>query len=644
MPSIHKIAALGLCACLLGQALFADDCSDDPAVQAMERAVKADPHNATNNYNLAVAYYQKQCYDPAIGAFERTAKLLKGDSQAQSDMRADCYGILGALYYQVKQDDDQAIKDFKLALAIKPGDKDSLNGISMACMKAGRPDEAAQYLQQAIDADPGNVEARYRMAVIQNGKLEAQGKKADPKLRALVMKDFLETVKRGDPSRSGRPADARKEILTASYTRLGELYRDAGQNQKAVEVLARAVQISPDDFSSRFILGQVYFNLKDYASMIEQYKKAVELDPKQKLARFNLGVAYINQEQFYEAWTQFKAISELDPSDSEALALMGQELENAVNQQLTLGTAKYTAEDFAGAKEAFQEVLTMDPKNAQATEYLNKVEEQVVKGYAQDMKQAKADLRAHKHEDAAEALEKALALKPDDPEALALKAKTHANISKLVRRTLAAGNAAFRVKDYETAETDWKRALAFKVGKAKASADLAKLHRITRAEIGAQLKKAASAMRARRYVDARNAYKAALAVDHNNAAANNGLAQVNTLINAKVKDMLAKGHRAMDGGNKTMAKRKFEAVLTLDATNSDANTMITKLTGSESKVKVDADKVKALYYKGVDLYVNNKIKEAIVTWQALLKLDPNNNEAKMNVARAQAKLRALANL
>ena len=636
--------SLCLCVCLGGATLSAADCGDDPAVQAMEKAVKADSKNATNNYNLAVAYYQKQCYEPAIDAFERTAKLLKGDNQAQNDMRADCYGILGALYYQVKQDDDNAIKYFKLALAIKPDDKDSLNGISMACVKAGKPDEAAKYLQQAIQADPHNIEARYRMAVILNGKLEAAGKQATPELRAAVLTAFEDAVKRADPDKDVHPKDEYKDFLTASYTRLGELYRDAGQNQKAVDVLTRVVKIAPDDFSSRFILGQVYFNLKDYAAMIEQYKKAVDLDPKQKLARFNLGVAYINQEQFFEAWEQFKAISELDPSDSEALALMGQELENAVNQKLTLGTAKYTAEEYADAKDAFAAVLAMDPKNRQAKDYLDKVNEQVDKGFNLDMKQARSAIKAKKLEDAAEALERALALKPDDPDAVALKDQTHANTSKLLKRTLSAAEAAFKAKDYESAEADWTRALSFKEGKAKAQLALDKLHKLTNGQVSAQLKKAGTALRAKKYVDARNDFKAALAVDHNNADATNGLAQVNTLISDKVKDMLAKGHKAMDGGDKTAAKGKFEAVLKLDTNNADANAMITKMTGAESKTKVNADKVKTLYYQGVDLYVNNKIKEAITTWQQLLVLDPSNNDAKKNIERAEAKMKALANL
>jgi tetratricopeptide (TPR) repeat protein len=645
-PSARRRSLAALLAFLLLPvgALSASECGDDPAVQAMEKAVKADDHNAINNYNLAVAYYQKQCFDQAIDAFERTLKLLKGGGESQDDMRADCEGILGALYYQVRQDNDDAIKHFKACLALRPGDKDSLNGISMAYNKAGKPDAAAEYLQQAIAADPHNVEARYRMATIQNDKLEAAGKKATAAMRDKVQAAFEQVVRIGDPDHDSKPADDVKDLLDQSYTRLGELYRAGGQNQKAVEALNRAIAIAPDDINSRFILGQVYFDLKDYASMIVQYQKVVDLDPKQEKARFNLGVAYINQEQFFEAWQQFKAISELDPSDSEALGLMGQELENAVNQKLALGTARYTAEDYGEAKTAFEAVLTMDPKNKQAKEYLEKVDEQVNKSYQSLVAQAKAALKSHKKEEAVEALEKALALKPDDPEATSMKNAIHADISKLVKAYLAKGENAFKNKDYENAESYWTKAQGFNAGKAKATANLARLHKLTGAQISASLKTARLALKNKGYEKARKAFEAALAVDKENAEANNGLAQVNTIISDKTKLHMAKGHKAMDSGDKATAMAEFNAVVKLDPTNADANSMIHKLTGSDSRAKVDAEKAKTLYYQGVDLYVNNKIKEAVNTWKEVLKIDPDNTDAQKNIQRAEAKLKALANL
>lgn len=625
----------------------AADCGDDPAVQAMERAVKADARNATNNYNLAVAYYQKQCYDPAIDAFERTIKLLKGDNQSQQDMKADCYSILGALYFQVRGDADVSIKDFKLALQIKPDDKDSLNGLSLALIKAGKTDEAEQFLRQTIAADPANVPARYRLAVLLNDRLEGAKKSQAALLRPKVQAAFEQTVKAGDPDPGESPKDEYKDFLALSYTRLGELYRDQDLDRKAEAALTRAVKLAPEDINCRIILGQVYFKLKDYAAMIAQYQKAVELDPKQTVARFNLGVAYSSQELHFEAWQQFKAVTDLEPSNSEALAMVSQELDGAIGQKLALGTAKYTAEEFADAKQAFDDVLTMDPKNKQAAQYLAMVNTQVDKGYATYMKQARAALKAKKQEDAAEAVEKALSLRPDDADALALKEQTHANISKLVKRYLGDGDAAYRTKDYDGAVKAWTRALDFREGKAKAEADLAKLHAMTDSQVSGQLRQAKAALKAKDYAKARAAFRQALAVDRENGEAKNGLTQVNTLIADRVKDRVGKGKKAMAEGDKVGAKALLDSALKLDPDNAEANSMVKKMTGTESNAKLNADNAKALYYKGVDQYVNNKIKEAISTWQEVLAKAPDSEvagDAAKNIARAQTKLKALANL
>lgn len=639
MRSLNALLAL-LLALPLTAPLVAADCGDDPAVQAMEKAVKADSKNATNNYNLAAAYYNKQCYEQAIDAFERTAKLVKGDGSAQTDMRFECYSALGGLYYQAKQDPGNAIKYFKQALELRPSDKDSLNGISMAYMKSGDNAQATTFLKKTILADPKNVEAHYRMAVLLNQELEKQGKAADPKLRAEVIDAFDRCAKLAE----GHNAKEHAEVLLVSYTRLGELYRDSEQSEKAVAVLTKAVQLEPKDFNSRFILGQMYYNLKNYAAMIEQYKAAVEIDPQQKLARFNLGVAYINQEQYFEAYDQFKAITVIDAGDSEALALMGQTLQRAVDQQLSEGASKYTAEEYPDAKAAFEKVLTMDPKNKTANDYLAKVDAALEKAFQALITQAKSNLKQKKQEDAAEALEKALTLKPDDKEATELRKKTKANISKLVARYLKTADNAYKAGNYELAERGWKQAASFREGKKKAEAGLAKLNKKVGTELGAALKKAKASLKKKDLLAARNAFRAALAVQKENAEARNGLAQVSTQISDKVKKLVDKGRAYFDDGDKKGARSSFDSALKLDPTNADANSYITRLTGSQSKAKVDAEKVKTLYYQGVDLYVNNKIKEAIATWKELLKLDPNHQDAQKNIARAELKLKALANL
>jgi cytochrome c-type biogenesis protein CcmH/NrfG len=68
------------------------------------------------------------------------------------------------------------------------------------------------------------------------------------------------------------------------------------------------------------------------------------------------------------------------------------------------------------------------------------------------------------------------------------------------------------------------------------------------------------------------------------------------------------------------------------------------LTGQQSVQKADAEKVKALYYEGVNLYINGKIHEAIAKWQECLKHDPGNVNAQNNIKKAQVKLQSIEKL
>ena len=616
----------------------AADCSEDTAVQAMERAVKADSKNPNNNFNLATAYYNKQCYDQAIGAFENTLKLVKGDSQQEKDMRFDVTSTLGGLYFQGRQDPGTAVKYFKQALALKPSDGYSLNGISMALVKDGKTDEAMDYLKKALLADRGNVEAHYRMAVLLNQKLEAAKEPAD-KLRNEVIAAFDKTADLAEGKKGT------EEIRVASYTRLGELYRDTKQSAKAVEVLNKAIKLAPNDFNSHFILGQMYYNEKNFAAMIDEYKKAVEIDPNQKLSRFNLGVAYINQEQYAEAYDQFKAITDIDKNDSESLVLMGQTLERAVDQLLTSATSKYTAEDLGGAKADFEKVLTLDPKNKTASEYLGKVTKAVDKAFAEQMDKAKKFLKAKKKEDAAEALERALAMKPDDEEAKKLRSETKADIGKLVKRYLAQGDRAYDAENYESAEKLWKQAQGFRQGKESATKKLAKLTKKTSGALASALKEAKNALKKKDLAKARTAFRKAKAVAPSNAEATNGLNQVNNQIADKVAKAITKAKKALDDDKKSVAKNALDEALKLDPNSSEAKELYAKASGgNENKAVKNQEKIKQLYYQGVDLYVNNKIKEAISVWEELLTLDKDNVDAQKNIARAKAKLKALASL
>jgi cytochrome c-type biogenesis protein CcmH/NrfG len=137
-----------------------------------------------------------------------------------------------------------------------------------------------------------------------------------------------------------------------------------------------------------------------------------------------------------------------------------------------------------------------------------------------------------------------------------------------------------------------------------------------------------------------NAYR----VDSSNVEVKDGLFKTKREIRGKVDSLLSEGTSLFDAGDKIKSKQKFEAVLTLDPNNEKANEFIQKMTGQQAQEKVDADKVKSLYYEGVNNYINGNIHDAVQKWQECLKLDPSNVNAKENINKAMAKLQSIEQL
>ncbi len=65
---------------------------------------------------------------------------------------------------------------------------------------------------------------------------------------------------------------------------------------------------------------------------------------------------------------------------------------------------------------------------------------------------------------------------------------------------------------------------------------------------------------------------------------------------------------------------------------------------SKHYMEVNADKVKALYYDGIQLYINGEIKEAVQKWKECLQEDPEFMPAQDKIATARAKLRNISRI
>jgi len=129
--------------------------------------------------------------------------------------------------------------------------------------KARRHDLARAHYQRAIDAarDPDSIAfARHEYAETLVTWGEA------PEARAQL-----------EIAAAAKPADA------SVWHDLGILRHDAGDDPGAIQALARAVQLAPDDARPRTALAALYWKRGDKANAAREYRGMLELDLPERL-------------------------------------------------------------------------------------------------------------------------------------------------------------------------------------------------------------------------------------------------------------------------------------------------------------------------------------------------------------------------
>ena len=183
-------------------------------------------------------------------------------------------------------------------------------------------------LKRLLSAEPASVELRFRLAKT----LE----KLDRKQEAIRQYEMaLEYAKSAD--------------RLAIYKTLGYLYSKVAQQDKAIAVYLKAVEIDKKDANLYYNLADLYDKAGDKDKANQFLSEALKLKPEDLESRVALAEDLIAKGSLQEAENHLRLVLKTKPDSVRALILMGNLLEKRGDKK--------------GLREVYEKLLSLDPKN-----------------------------------------------------------------------------------------------------------------------------------------------------------------------------------------------------------------------------------------------------------------------------------------
>jgi len=233
----------------------------------------------------------------------------------------------------------------------------------------------------------------------------------------FIMRAQSQTSPKTKPAVPSKP----QKLANPLNDLLDEAQRDIDQKQfeAAIAPLQKVLAEQPDFAYGHFQLAYVYTALKKPKEAQAEYERAAVLDPKMSAAYVNLGMLLLDNREDAAAVAPLRKAVELLPAESRPRYLLAVALDRSG--------------DRAGAAEAFEALLHLDPNDITAIEYLGWVTLRSGKSADAEVRFRRAvevqpngadgvrglaeSLEAQKKPEAVAAYRDYLALRPDDSQA-----------------------------------------------------------------------------------------------------------------------------------------------------------------------------------------------------------------------------------
>lgn len=157
-------------------------------------------------------------------------------------------------------------------------------------------DRALRNYTRALKLAPHFTQALNNRAAIY--MISGQYQKAKPDIQR-----FIELLPHADPTK---------------YQNLGQIYREEGDYDKALEYYQKAVEMNPQIHNAWYNIAYILITTGKHQEALKPLKQAINLRPRNAQNYVAQGMAYVGMEQYEKALSDFKKAISLDSSNLEA--------------------------------------------------------------------------------------------------------------------------------------------------------------------------------------------------------------------------------------------------------------------------------------------------------------------------------------
>jgi tetratricopeptide (TPR) repeat protein len=356
---------------MTGLAMVYTDLGDTKAAADLLRKVADKSPNTRSLTNLAGVYEQMKDYSLAAEMLRRALEQQPGNSDLEHALAQDLL---------LSDQTDDALKLYEKLVADDPKDSQSLLRVSQIYRQKRDFAKARQAAEKAKEVDPSNLELQYNDVTL----LEAEGKLPDA---IKTLKGILDTTAKKTYSAGER---ANRAML---LDRLGFLYRSSEQYPQAVEIYRQIAELDPDSASRASAeIVEAYRLAKEFTKAEAEADAASKKYPDDRVVRavhaslladlgkIDQAVAetrklmdgkndretYVSLAQIYEKSKNFSEMAKSLDS-AEKLSTASEDKEAIIFMR---GAMYERMKNFTGAEEEFRKVLTLNPDNGSALNYL----------------------------------------------------------------------------------------------------------------------------------------------------------------------------------------------------------------------------------------------------------------------------------